>query len=214
MAKTSVNDNLVVNIEDTNILAIAEGVKTLHTQMADVENLYSAEKTNLTDKVKEKWDTDSGQTHFFPKNYKAAATSGMVQIEAKVISAKGAMEVSVVPTLDELFGDGVDKLFEKVKTVKEVLDKRAVLKAIISNPAINMNDIEVVIKNPDILAVIEKDSDGALTTKEVVVPKSGLLDTLAEFPETVRKSSYDFIKKYLDQCLRFDVVCGNRGKKT
>lgn len=208
------NEALVVTIKNKNVIDTATKVKDLHTKVGETENQYSEAKEELVTQVKSIIDEETPTTHVFPRNFKAETEKGIVQVEAKVISGKGAMEVSVEKTLDTLFGPDADKLFEKTKTLDQVLDKKAILSAILKNPGVNLNDIEITIKNPGVLDLLEKETKGAMTTKEVILPKvSGFLETWSELPEATRKKAFGFIKEYLGKCMRLDVVCGNRGKK-
>jgi TusA-related sulfurtransferase len=213
MAKATVNETLIVNITDSDTLIMAKAVKELHTKLGEVETEFSEGKDGLSTRVKAQWESETKETFLFPRNYKADTGLGIIQVEAKVITAKGVVEASYEKELDKMFGGNVDKLFEKSKVVDQVMDKRAILHTILTNPAVNLNDIEITIKSTSLMELIEKESKGALTTKEVILPKAGFLEALADLPEAMRKSTYGFVKAFLDKCMRFDVVCGNRGKK-
>ncbi len=207
MAKVA--ENLVTNIEDTEVLQIATTVKSLHTELGELENRFASSKADLVSKVKCLWQVETNDGDY-PKNYKAETSLGIVQVEAKISSAKGTMEVAMRPTLEALFGTHTDSLFEEETVLNEVMDKRQVLMALLG-PGINLNDIEITFKNPSLMEEIEK--VGALTTKKVIVPKSKFLDLLDSIPAAVRVRAEWFLKKYLENAQSFVVVCGNRGKK-
>jgi len=208
MAKTAENI-LVVDITNNIIIQNATVVKQLHTDLGELETTLTNKKADLVNSIVEMWEAGILEG-FYPKNYKADTSLGIVQIEAKVATAKGTMDISMEPVLQATFGDFTDSLFQKDTVLDEVVDKRKVLEALLK-PGINLNDIEISFKNPELLKEIEKTK--ALTTKEVIIPKAKFLDLLNDVPVDIRKKAADFLKKFLDNAQSFVVVCGNRGKK-
>lgn len=207
MAKVA--ENLVSVIEDVSIIQLATEAKRLHTEHGELETKLTNKKNELVTKVKELWEVDvQGLT--YPKNYKAETSLGIVQVEAKIASAKGTMEGTFEPTLQAIFGAFSDTLFEKEAVLNEVVDKRQVLMALLG-PGINLNDIEITFKNPSLMKELEK--VGCLTTKEVIVPRTKFLDLLNSLPGDILTKAEGFLKKYLESAQSFVVVCGNKGKK-
>lgn len=202
-------ENLVESIEDIAIIEVATTVKSLHTELSELETKLAASKADLVSKVKDLWQVNTLGGDY-PKNYKAETSLGIVQVEAKISSSKGTMEIAMKPTLQSLFETHTESLFEEETVLNEVVDKRRVLMALLG-PGINLNDIEITFKNPALMEEIEK--VGALTTKKVIAPKPKFLDLLDSIPGTMRINAEWFLKKYLENAQSFVVVCGNRGKK-
>lgn len=208
MAKVA-ETNLVVDITDNDIIQTAMEVKSLHTDLGELETKLSEKKEKLVGQVKSLWLGDV-ESQTYQKNYKAVTSLGIVQVEAKIASAKGVMDGSFGPTLQAIFGDYKDILFEKETVLAEVIDKRQVLMALLG-PGINLNDIEITFKNHSLMKEIEK--VGCLTTKEVFVPKSKFLESVNTIPTEILARAEEFLKKFMDNVMSLVVVCGNRGKK-
>ena len=119
----------------------------------------------------------------------------------------GALDVSQMDTLNELFGGLRPALFAQAKVVKEITDPDKLIDEMSSGGLNPWDYLELKVKpeKDDIVSTFK-----GIVTAEAILPKKGLLARLSENSNTLSRKAVDWIKVYLEKALKPTPVLGTK----